>query len=201
MSVRHHINVLVVDDDAATCRTVQLILESHGYVVSVYNDAAEALASCAEKAYDVALVDVKMPKMSGVDFVEKLAQTDSQVTPIMMTAYPTVETAAATMRHGSRDFLAKPFRQDQLLEAIERVCQQKGLIYRSEQELNQLVGQRIRQERLSQGLSLKQLSDRTRLTTSQLSQVELGKNAASLWALARISGALGRRICELLDGL
>ena len=61
--------------------------------------------------------------------------------------------------------------------------------------------QRIRAERLRQNLTLRQLSDRTDLTTSQLSQVELGKNAASIWALARISNSLGLRLSVLLSGL
>ena len=126
---------------------------------------------------------------------------EPRVAPVVMTAYPDIQTAAETMRLGCRDYLTKPFREEQLLLAIERVSQEMGLIYTNEQELNRLIGQRIRQERLKQSLTLRQLSERSELTTSQLSQVELGKNAASVWALARISGSLGKQLCELLAGL
>ena len=81
------------------------------------------------------------------------------------------------------------------------MAKELGLIYTCEQGLNRLIGQRIRRERLKQSLTLRQLSERSELTTSQLSQVELGKNAASVWALARISGSLGRQLAELISGL
>lgn len=201
MAIRHHIKVLVVDDDPDVCKTVGLILKEHGYHVDAYADAREALSAARHQSYDVALIDLKMPSMGGLELVEKIREEDDHVSPIVMTAYPDVESAAEMMRLGSRDYISKPFREEQLLESVERVCHQMGLIYTSESDLNRLIGQRIRQERLRQNLTLRQLSDRAELTTSQLSQVELGKNAASLWALARISGALGKQICELLSGL
>lgn len=201
MAARHHIRVLVVDDDEGVGRTVRLILESNNYHVDTYTDPVEALAAAESGAFDVALVDIKMPGMSGVDFVQRLSKIDKRISPIMMTAYPDVETAAAAMRGGGRDYITKPFRQEELLEAVERIAREKGLIYTSEDELNELIGRRIRQERLSQNLTLCQLSQRTNLTTSQLSQVELGKNAASLWSLAKISGAMGKQLSEILRGL
>ncbi len=201
MAVRHHIRVLVVDDDTTVCKAISAILESHDYQVATFNAAEDALKAAGERAFHIALIDIKMPRIDGVQFVDKLKQIDDRVCPIIMTAYPDVETAAQIMRRGGRDYIPKPFRQEQLIAALERVCRELGLIYTSEEELNRLIGQRIRQERLRQSLTLRQLSSRTDLTTSQLSQVELGKNAASLWALARISGALGIRVSELLKEL
>jgi DNA-binding NtrC family response regulator len=201
MATRHHIRILVVDDDEVVGRTVRLILESNNYQVEVHAATQEALAAAEAGAFDIALVDIKMPGMTGVEFVERLAEVDKRITPIMMTAYPDVETAAAAMRGGGRDYITKPFRQEELLAAVERVAREKGLIYTSEDEFNQLIGQRIRQERLNQNLTLRQLSQRTKLTTSQLSQVELGKNAASLWSLAKISSAMGKQVSEILQGI
>jgi len=201
MAIRHHIKVLLVDDDQNVCKTVGLILKEHGYHVDAYTQAREALMAARRQAYDILLVDLKMPEMDGAELVRLIREEDDHISPIIMTAFPDVESAAETMRSGARDYITKPFREEQLLEAVERVAHDMGLIYTNEQDLNRLIGQRIRQERLRQGLTLRNLSDRAELTTSQLSQVELGKNAASLWALARISGALGKQICELLAGL
>jgi DNA-binding NtrC family response regulator len=201
MKTRHHVKVLVVDDDEPVRRTVRLILESNNYQVDAYGAPEEALAAAEKTAFDIALVDIKMPGMGGVEFVQRLRDIDRRVSPIMMTAYPDIETAAAAMRRGSCDYITKPFRQEQLLDAVERLARDKGLIYTSEEDLNRLIGQRIRQERLRQNLTLRQLSQRTELTTSQLSQVELGKNAASLWSLAKISGALGMQLAEMLRGV
>jgi len=142
-----------------------------------------------------------MPRVDGIEVVSRLNEIDPRMAIIVMTAYPDLGSATETMRRGASDYLAKPFKQDELIAAVDRACQRLGLIYTSEGELNKLIGQRIRAERLRQNLTLRQLSDRTDLTTSQLSQVELGKNAASIWALARISNSLGLRLSVLLSGL
>jgi len=201
MAVRHHIKVMVVDDDPSVCKTVGLLLEDHGYRPRTFTDGEKALQAADEESCQVALVDLRMPKIDGVDLVGRLKEIDPRMAVIVMTAYPDLDSATETMRRGASDYISKPFKQDELIAAVERACQKLGLIYTSEQELNKLIGQRIRAERLRQNLTLRQLSDRTDLTTSQLSQVELGKNAASIWALARISNALGLRLSVVLSGL
>lgn len=201
MAVRHHVKVLVIDDDPSICKTVGLLLEDHGYSPRTYTDPDEALSSAEKESFQIALVDLRMPAMDGVDVVEKLKNIDDRMSCIVMTAYPDLDSATATMRRGTCDYICKPFKQDELVAAVDRACQRMGIIYTDETELNRLIGQRIRTERLNQNLTLRQLSDRTELTTSQLSQVELGKNAASIWALARISNSLGLQVSELLTGL
>ena len=70
---------------------------------------------------------------------------------------------------------------------------------RTRAQLNKLIGRRVRTERLHRGLTLRKLSDSAGLTSSQLSQVELGKNAASIWALVRIADSLGVRVSAFLS--
>lgn len=201
MAVRHHIKVLVIDDDPSICKTVGLLLEDNGYSPRTYTDPDEAIAAAENESYQVALIDLRMPKMDGVEVVEKLKELDERMSCIVMTAYPDLDSATETMRRGTCDYISKPFKQEELVQAVERACRRMGIIYTDESELNRLIGQRIRSHRLAQNLTLRQLSDRTDLTTSQLSQVELGKNAASIWALARISNSLGLQVSELMTGL
>lgn len=201
MGVRHHVKVLVIDDDPSICKTVGLLLEDHGFSPRTYTDPDEALAMAEKESFQVALVDLRMPAMDGVEVVERLKKIDESTSCIVMTAYPDLDSATETMRRGTCDYIAKPFKQDELIASIDRACLRMGIIYTDETELNRLIGQRIRSHRLSQNLTLRQLSDRTDLTTSQLSQVELGKNAASIWALARICNSLGLQVSELLTGL
>ena len=201
MAVRHHIKVLVIDDDPSICKTVGLLLEDHGYSPRTYTDPDEAITVAEKESFQIALVDLRMPKMDGVEVVERLKNIDDRMSCIVMTAYPDLRTATETMRRGTCDYIAKPFKTEELVNSVERACQRMGIIYTEEGELNRLIGQRIRSHRLAQNLTLRQLSDRTDLTTSQLSQVELGKNAASIWALARISNSLGLQVSELLTGL
>jgi len=201
MAVRHHIKVLVVDDDPTICKTVGLLLEEHGYAPRTFTSPEEALEAADKESFQIALIDLRMPSMDGGEVVERLKNIDERTSCIVLTAYPDLDSATETMRRGSCDYIPKPFKQDELVAAVERACRKMGIIYTNETELNKLIGQRIRQERLRQNLTLRQLSDRTDLTTSQLSQVELGKNAASIWALARISNSLGLQVSELLMGL
>jgi len=201
MAVRHHIKVLVIDDDPSICKTVGLLLEDHGYAPRTFSDPEKGLAAAKAESFQVALVDLRMPVMDGVDVVEQLKRLDERMSCIVMTAYPDLDSATETMRRGSCDYIAKPFKQEELVASVDRACQRMGIIYTNESELNRLIGQRIRAQRLGQNMTLRQLSDRTDLTTSQLSQVELGKNAASIWALARISNSFGLQVSELLSGL
>lgn len=201
MAVRHHIKILVVDDDPSVCKTVGMMLENHGYKPATYWDPAKSLEAAKKESFQIALVDLKMPSLSGAQVVEQLREIDPRTSCIIMTAYPDLESATETMRMGASDYITKPFEKDELIVAVDRVARKLGLIYTNEEELNKLIGQRIRTARLDQSLTLRQLSDRTDLTTSQLSQVELGKNAASIWALARIANALGMQVSILLKGL
>ena len=201
MAVRHHIKVLVVDDDPSICKTVGLLLSDHGYNPRTFTDPDEAMAAAEKESFQIALVDLRMPSMDGVEVVEKLKTIDERMSCIVMTAYPDLDSATETMRRGTCDYIAKPFKQEELVSSVDRAGLRMGIIYTDENELTRLIGQRIRSHRLSQNLTLRQLSDRTDLTTSQLSQVELGKNAASIWALARISNSLGLQVSELLTGL
>ncbi|MCP4593494.1 MAG: response regulator [bacterium] len=201
MAAKHHIKVLVIDDDQSVCNMVGLLLEEAGYRPRTFT-SGEAAIECAEsESCQIALVDLRMPEVDGIAVVEKLKEIDDRLVCIVMTAYPDLETATAMMRQGTSDYITKPFKKEDLLESVDRACRKLGLIYTNEGELNRLIGHRIRQERLSQNLTLRQLSERTELTTSQLSQVELGKNAASVWALARISNSLGLQVSRLLTGL
>lgn len=201
MAVRHHIKVLVIDDDPNVCKTVGILLEERGYAPKAFESPRSAIEAAEKESFQVALIDMRMPEFDGVDVIAKLRNIDERTGCIVMTAFPGLESACEAMRRGARDYLAKPFKEGALLEAVDRACQNMGIIYTNESELNKLIGQRIRAQRLGQNMTLRQLSDRTDLTTSQLSQVELGKNAASIWALARISNAFGLQMAELLHGL
>lgn len=199
--VRSHIKVLVIDDDDSVCQTLTALLERKGFQVKSTTSARDGVQFATQESFHIALIDLKMPELSGVEVTDQITKVDQRIGCIVMTAFPDLETATAAMRAGSRDYVTKPFKQEELIAAVDRTCRALGLIYTDETELNRLIGQRIRQARLRKSLTLRQLSELTELTTSQLSQVELGKNAASVWALARISSALGYQVSELLRGL
>lgn len=199
--VRTHVKILVIDDEESVCGTLRAVLERSGFQVTTISDPHAAVKLVAQEAFHIALIDLKIPELDGIEVTRQIKKIDERIACIMMTAYPDLDTATSAMRAGCRDYVVKPFSQEDLLSAVDRTCRAMGLIYTDESELNSLIGQRIREARLSKNLTLRQLSELTELTTSQLSQVELGKNAASVWALARISSALGYQLSGLLRGL
>ncbi len=201
MAVRHHIKVLVIDEDQSVCASIQSVLEERGFSPRAFTDPAEGIEVADKESFQIAVVSLDLSGVDGLDVIEKLKGIDDRMSVIATTSHPNVDDARATMRRGGCDYLKKPLKADELTESMERACQELGLVYTKEDDLNRLIGQRIRTERLAQNLTLRQLSDRTDLTTSQLSQVELGKNAASIWALARISNSLGKQMSEMLAGL
>ncbi len=201
MVARRGIRVLVVDDERNVRDTIRMILRDDGYDVCSYASADKALEACKRRAFDIALVDIKMPHISGTELLELIHRVDPNIGVILVTAYPDVTTAAQAVRGGARDYITKPFSEQQLLAAVERLCSELGLIYTSEDELIRLIGSRIRQYRQQSKMNLRELSDRAEMSTSQLSQIELGRSAASLWTMARLSGALGVKLSDLLKGL
>ena len=66
MAVRHHVKVLIIDDDPAICKTVGLLLEDHGYSPRTYTDPDEAVQAAAKESFQIALVDLRMPALDGV---------------------------------------------------------------------------------------------------------------------------------------
>src|SRR3970040_1774434 len=122
MGVRHHIRVLVIDDDPSICKTVGLLLEDNGYSPRAFTDPDEALALVDKESFQIALVDLRMPAMDGVDVVERLKKIDERMSCIVMTAYPALDSATETMRRGTCDYIAKPFKQDELIASIARAC-------------------------------------------------------------------------------
>lgn len=199
--IRNHIKILVIDDDESVCDTVKTLLERNGFQVRATCSPLEGVQLATQESYHIALIDLRMQELDGVEVAARITEANQRIACLIMTAYPGLDTATAAMRAGCRDYVPKPFRQEELLAAVDRACRVMGLIFTVESELNKLIGHRIRQARLGKRMTLRQLSQLTELTTSQLSQVELGKNAASVWALARISTALGYQINKLLRGL
>ena len=108
----HHIKVLVIDDDSSVCKTVGLLLEDHGYRPRTFTDPEKAVQSAEEESCQVALVDLRMPKIDGVDVVQRLKDLDPHMCVIVMTAYPDLDSATETMRRGATDYIAKPFKQE-----------------------------------------------------------------------------------------
>src|SRR5262245_37651482 len=102
--------VLVVDDEEALRRTLQIFLTREGFEVVSAGDAPTALAELDRHAYDCVLLDVRMPRRSGLDLLDEMVQRDKTPTVIMMSAYGSNELALDAIKRGAYDYVSKPFR-------------------------------------------------------------------------------------------
>jgi len=120
--VKQGIDILIVDDDKALLGVLRSVLESEGHRVAVVPSAYEALPRLEAERYDLVLVDLKMRRMDGLELLEheRLQQRGTRM--VIMTAYPTVDSAVTAMRQGAFDYLVKPFKLAELRAVVERAA-------------------------------------------------------------------------------
>ena len=192
--------ILVVDDDPDVCEYLQDFLTSEGYSVTVLQDPTKTLETLRKDEFHVVVLDLMMPKLSGIDLLGQIRSTDDDIAIIILTGYPSLETATSSIEHDVSAYLRKPFSLDEFREAISRIAKKKGLILRREDELHATIGRSIRELRKARGLTLKQMSRRTKLSVSLLSQIERAESSASVSSLFKVATALDVRITDLFGG-
>ncbi len=112
--------ILVVDDDADVLDLVTGILQHAGYKAAGASDGAEGLALIKNGNFDVAILDMMMPRMDGMTALAEIKKTASDVEVIMFTAHSSVDTAVESMRLGAFDYVKKPFETEVLLATVEK---------------------------------------------------------------------------------
>lgn len=191
------IRTLVVDDDQDSCDTIERMLKKEGYRVTTLIDGRKVEEELRKAEFHLAIVDLKMPEISGLDVAEAIRRYDNDCSVILMTGYATLDSAVSALRGGVVDYLRKPVREDELLGAVRRALAAKGLTLMPEEELHRNIGSAIRDLRKKRTLTLKQLAKRTGLSVSLLSQIERAESSASVTSLYKIAHALKIRLTEL----
>ena len=120
--------ILVVDDEENIRLFLHTMLEKKGYAVRTAASAEQALSMAADNPIDFVLADVKMPGMSGIDLCRELRTRHPLLTVIMMSAYGSVELALEAVRVGAYDYVAKPFKQDEVLFALAKAEEHERLL-------------------------------------------------------------------------
>jgi DNA-binding response OmpR family regulator len=113
--------LLVVDDEEVVCQACRRIFSRQGFQVETSTDARQGLAWATEKDYTIILLDIKMPNIDGIQFLERLRPTKPDVPVLMITGYPSIPNAAAAMRLGACDYVTKPFTLEEITWAVQRV--------------------------------------------------------------------------------
>ena len=195
------LRVLVVDDDEDICLYLREFLTREGFRVATVSKAADALVEIRQGRHQIVLLDVRLPGVDGLELLRQIRAIDSDICVIVMTGYPSVQSAVESMKAAAFDYLQKPFDLQDLRVVLERAIHEKGLVIDAEERVNQLLGTRIRTQRKVRGLTLRQLANKTGLSVSLISQIELGKSAASVATLRKLATALGVTLSTLFDGV
>ncbi len=111
--------LLVVDDEQVYCDGCRRIFSRQGFRVEGSNDAAEALNLARDNDYSAIILDVKMPNMDGIRFLEHLRAIKPDTPVILMTGYPSIQNAASAIRLGASDYVTKPFTPEQITAAVQ----------------------------------------------------------------------------------
>ncbi len=119
--------ILVIDDEPGIRDLLTQELTAQGYGVESAVDGLEALEKMKHKKYQVALCDLNMPKLGGMQALEEIRKRDAEIEVIMMTGYATVETAVDAMKKGAYDFVQKPFNLNEVMALVEKSIEKSDL--------------------------------------------------------------------------
>lgn len=191
-------SILVVDDDEDVCEFLSVFLIQEGYRVRTISDPTRVLEMLHEEQFHICILDLMMPKLSGMDLLGQIRRIDDDLAVVVHTGYPSLESATGSIHHAVSDYLKKPVDTEQFRAVLQRIAKKKGLAVRREDELHRAIGRRIRELRKQHGLTLKQLARRTGLSVSLLSQLERAESASSVSSLFKVASALETRIADLL---
>ncbi|MCJ7734709.1 MAG: hybrid sensor histidine kinase/response regulator [Anaerolineales bacterium] len=146
--------LLVIDDEIGICEGIQRALEPEGFQVTIAQDGKSGYQLVKENGFDLVLLDVKMPEISGLDLIGMIHDLDPEIICIIITGYATVEMAVSAIKQGAYDFLTKPFSIDTLLLAVNQGIERRLLSLevkraaRAEAEMHKLAAEKTRLEEL-----------------------------------------------------
>jgi DNA-binding NtrC family response regulator len=121
-------SILVVDDEKAIRKTLSEILSFEGYKLDEASDGEEGLKRFRERTYDAVLCDVKMPKLDGLEFLQRAGEINPDVPIIMISGHGTIETAVEAVKQGAYDFISKPPDLNRLLITIRNAMERNNLV-------------------------------------------------------------------------
>jgi len=120
--------ILVVDDEESLRYTFECFLTSTGYDVSVASTYIEALKAISEESFDLIFADIILGNRTGIDLLRKIKERDRTIPVIMVTGYPSLETAAEAVRLGAFDYISKPLEKEEFLRAAAKALDYKFLL-------------------------------------------------------------------------
>jgi DNA-binding NtrC family response regulator len=140
-----HARILVVDDESIR-NTAKAILEDEGYIVDLATTGMEAIKRTEETAYNVALLDIRLPDMEGVELLKLMKDAVPRTRKIMVTGYPSMQNAVAALNKNADAYLIKPVDIEKLLNTVkEQLRLQENEREFSEQKVAEFIETRVKE--------------------------------------------------------
>ena len=112
--------ILVIDDDDGVRKVLKVALEGEGYKVDTAESGAQAVEMSQAEAYNMALIDIRLPDMEGTRLLSELKETTPKMRKIIVTGYPSMQNAIEAVKRGANDFVVKPFKMESVLETVKK---------------------------------------------------------------------------------
>ena len=127
------VKILIVDDEKIVRESLFHWFEEEGYIVDIAESGEEALKKYEKGKYDLFLLDMKMPGMSGLELLKKIKESDPDSIVILITAFASVPTAITALKDGAYDYVTKPVDPDELAHLVKKALEQRALKFENEQ--------------------------------------------------------------------
>lgn len=181
--------ILVVDDEKDLAMGLTKLLCGLGYDATCVFDGQAAVKELKTNPPQLMILDLRMPKMDGIEVLEELKDLNKRVKVLILTAYGNIDTAVQSVKMGVAHYLQKPFKHHELIALVQKEI---GVPQTEDEEKNlyKEIGERLKKARAQKDMTLKQLGDQAGLSVSLLSQIEHGKISPSLSTLFKLSKTL-----------
>ena len=200
-STQRKIKILIVDDDRDVCEHLEQLLTAEDFLVTYTTDPSVAVSILEDKAFQIIILDIIMPKIDGLELLKRIRKKDKDICVILLSGYPTFERAVEAMQEQAFDFLTKPFEITDLFDTINRATKHYGLRTNLNQRCIEQIAREVRRLRIKKKLSLRELANRTGLSPSLISQVEHAKSSPSIATVSRLAAALDSPMEKFFEGL
>ncbi len=159
-----NVRILIVDDDENIRRTMQTIFENEGYVVDLATTGNEAIELTRERTYNIALLDIRLPDIEGVELLNLIKDNVPKTRKIMVTGYPSMQNAISSLNKNADAYLIKPVGIESLLSTVkEQLRLQKEEKKFTEQKVAEFIEIRTRRNHL-----LNEVNERNRKRTQKI---------------------------------
>ncbi|MDX2147250.1 MAG: response regulator [Planctomycetota bacterium] len=193
------LSIGLLDDDEDFLQYLKSVLEAAGHEVRASSTPEAFFEACEARLPELVLLDMKMGTASGEDVLREIRKRWSKLCVIVVTGYPSLDSMRETFKQDVFDYLSKPFSIPELHRSLAQAAATLGLGQRPLDRLRTELGRQVKLARIEKAWTLKELSEASHVSVSQLSSIERGAHLPSLESLLVIAAALGVKPSSWLE--